>query len=72
MDTFDEYDEYNELDEKSEISNKFWEADDIIQQQPITTQKNLDSVYTSQFVDVNEISQRFSEVKSGNIAGTKF
>ncbi|CAG8597416.1 21389_t:CDS:1, partial [Gigaspora margarita] len=56
--------------EKSEISNKFWEADDIIQQQPITTQKNLDSVYTSQFVDVNEISQRFSEeVKSGNIAG---
>ncbi|CAG8857312.1 6321_t:CDS:1, partial [Gigaspora margarita] len=49
--------------------NKFWEADDIIQQQPITTQKNLDSVYTSQFVDVDEISQRFSEeVKSGNIA----
>ncbi|CAG8849314.1 41595_t:CDS:1, partial [Gigaspora margarita] len=43
--------------------------DDIIQQQPITTQKNLDSIYTSQFVDVNEISQRFSEeIKSGNIA----
>ncbi|RIB07081.1 kinase-like domain-containing protein [Gigaspora rosea] len=70
VDTFDEYDESNELDEKFEISNKFWEADDIIQQQPITMQKNLDSVYTSQFVDVDDISQRFSEeVKSGNIAG---
>ncbi|CAG8541963.1 5541_t:CDS:1 [Gigaspora rosea] len=72
VDTFDEYDESdesNELDERSEISNKFWEADDIIQQQPITTQKNLDSVYTSQFVDVDKIFQRFSEeVKSGNIA----
>ncbi|RIB24768.1 kinase-like domain-containing protein [Gigaspora rosea] len=74
VDTFDEYDEYyeydesDELDEKSEISNKFWEADEIIQQQPITTQKNLDSVYTSQFIDINEISQRFSsEIKSGNI-----
>ncbi|CAG8834534.1 35043_t:CDS:1, partial [Gigaspora margarita] len=66
--TFDEYDESNELDERSEINNKFWEADEIIQQLPITTQKNLDSVYTSQFVDVNAISQRFSEeVKSGNI-----
>ncbi|RIB09133.1 kinase-like domain-containing protein [Gigaspora rosea] len=72
VDTFDEYDESdesNELDERSEISNKFWEADEIIQQQPITTQKNLDSVYTSQFVDVDKIFQRFSEeVKSGNIA----
>ncbi|CAG8799023.1 26966_t:CDS:1, partial [Gigaspora margarita] len=65
-DEVDMFDESDELDEKSEIINKFWEADDIIQQQPIAKQKNLD--YTSQFVDVNEISQRFSEeVKSGNI-----
>ncbi|RIB14894.1 kinase-like domain-containing protein [Gigaspora rosea] len=62
--------ESGKLNEKSEISNKFWEADYIIQQLPITTQQNLDSVYTSQFVDVNAISQRFSEeVKSGNITG---
>ncbi|CAG8518658.1 21912_t:CDS:2 [Gigaspora margarita] len=67
VDTFDESDE---LDEKSEISNNFREADDIIQQLPITTQQNLDGVYTSQFIDVNAISQRFSEeVKSGNITG---
>ncbi|CAG8566415.1 13615_t:CDS:2 [Gigaspora rosea] len=65
-DTFEESDD--ELDEKSEISNKFWEADDIIEQLPLTEQKNLDCVYTSQFVDVDKISQRFSEeVKSGNI-----
>ncbi|CAG8691432.1 7551_t:CDS:1, partial [Gigaspora margarita] len=64
------FDESDELDEKSEISNKFWEADEIIQQLPIVTQKNLDSVYTSRLVDVNAISQRFSEeVKSGNITG---
>ncbi|CAG8743751.1 6338_t:CDS:2 [Gigaspora rosea] len=68
-DEVDTFDEPDELDEKSEINNKFWEADEIIQQLPIPIQKNLDSVYTSQFVDVNAISQRFSaEVKSGNIA----
>ncbi|CAG8625289.1 2110_t:CDS:2 [Gigaspora margarita] len=67
-DTFEESDD--ELDEKSEISNKFWEADDIIQQLSITEQKNLDSAYTSQFVDVVKISQRVSEeVKLGNIVG---
>ncbi|CAG8846550.1 23210_t:CDS:1, partial [Gigaspora margarita] len=66
MDTFEESDD--ELDEKSEISNKFWEADNIIQQLPITEQKNLDSEYTSQFVDVVKISQRVSEeVELGNI-----
>ncbi|CAG8674020.1 9819_t:CDS:1, partial [Dentiscutata erythropus] len=72
MDTDDEMDmsdETEELDEKSEISNRFWEADEIIKQLAIATQKNSDSVYTSQFIDVEEISQRFSaEVKSGNIA----
>ncbi|CAG8848208.1 9549_t:CDS:1, partial [Gigaspora margarita] len=68
VDTFDEPDESDELDEISEIVNKFWESDDIIQQQSIAKQKNLDSVYTSQFVNTIEISQRFSEeVKSGNI-----
>ncbi|CAG8850426.1 30707_t:CDS:1, partial [Gigaspora margarita] len=33
VDTFNEYDEYDEsdeLDKKSEINNKFWEADEII------------------------------------------
>ncbi|CAG8814967.1 7351_t:CDS:2, partial [Gigaspora margarita] len=45
VDTFDESDESDELDEKSEIINKFWEADEIIQQQPIVKQKNLDSKY---------------------------
>ncbi|CAG8588174.1 1781_t:CDS:1, partial [Dentiscutata heterogama] len=69
VDEMDMFDESEELDEKSEISNKFWEADEIIKQLPIATQKNLDSVYTSQFIDVEEISRRFSaEVKSGNIA----
>ncbi|CAG8477766.1 5886_t:CDS:1, partial [Dentiscutata heterogama] len=64
----DTFDESEELDEKSEISNKFWEADDIIQQLQIITQKNSDSSYTSQFFDTNEISQRISaEDKSGNI-----
>ncbi|CAG8605734.1 6560_t:CDS:1, partial [Dentiscutata heterogama] len=71
MDTDDEmdtFDESEELDEKSEISNKFWEADEIIQQLPLEKQKNLDSVYTSLFIDVKQISQQFSaEVKSGNI-----
>ncbi|CAG8707287.1 6804_t:CDS:2 [Gigaspora margarita] len=66
MDTFEESDDG--LDEKSEISNKFWEADDIIEQLPIIEQKNLDDVYISQFIDVDKISQRFSEeAKSGNI-----
>ncbi|CAG8565281.1 1405_t:CDS:2, partial [Gigaspora rosea] len=52
-DEMDIFDESDELDEKTEI----------------TTQKNLDSVYTSQFVDIDEISQRFSEeIKSGNVA----
>ncbi|CAG8468559.1 7305_t:CDS:2 [Cetraspora pellucida] len=60
--------ESDELDEKLEISNKFWEADHIIQQQPITTQKNLDIAYTSHLIDVNEISKQFSaEIESGNI-----
>ncbi|RIB22931.1 kinase-like domain-containing protein [Gigaspora rosea] len=68
MDMFEESDD--ELDEKSEISNKFWEANDIIEQLPIIEQKNLDNVYTSQFIDVDKISQRFSEeVKSGDIEG---
>ncbi|CAG8640522.1 7299_t:CDS:1, partial [Dentiscutata erythropus] len=68
-DETDTFDESEELDEKLEISNKFWEADDMIQQQPIKTQKILDSIYTSQFIDVDKISQRFSEeVKSGNVA----
>ncbi|CAG8778567.1 15818_t:CDS:1, partial [Gigaspora rosea] len=67
IDTLEESDD--ELDKKFEINNKFWEADNIIEQLPITEQKNLDSVYTSQFVDVDKISQRFSEeVKSDNIA----
>ncbi|CAG8655457.1 22828_t:CDS:1, partial [Gigaspora rosea] len=69
IDTFEESDD--ELDEKFEINNKFSEADDTIEQLPKTEQKNLYSVYsvyTSQFVDVDKISQRFSEeVKSDNI-----
>ncbi|CAG8518030.1 35154_t:CDS:2, partial [Racocetra persica] len=68
VDELDEFYESDEFDEKSEICNKFWEADDIIQQQPITTQQNLDTAYTSQLIDVNEISKRFNaEIESGNI-----
>ncbi|CAG8468579.1 7306_t:CDS:2 [Cetraspora pellucida] len=44
--------------------------DDIIQQQPIAAQKNSDIVYTSQLIDVKEISKRVSaEIESGNIVG---
>ncbi|RIB05887.1 hypothetical protein C2G38_2218457 [Gigaspora rosea] len=50
------FNKLDELDEKSEISNKFWEADDIIQQLPIIIQKNLDSIYTNRFVNINAIS----------------
>ncbi|CAG8852539.1 35609_t:CDS:1, partial [Gigaspora margarita] len=42
VDTFDESDKCNKLDEKSKIINKFWEDNEIIQQQPIVKQKNLD------------------------------
>ncbi|CAG8557825.1 18197_t:CDS:2, partial [Acaulospora morrowiae] len=52
-----------------EISNKFWESDEIVKQLPVTLQKHQDVTYTSQFIDTYDISQRFSKlVKSVNLS----
>ncbi|CAG8636513.1 18510_t:CDS:2, partial [Acaulospora morrowiae] len=55
--------------EKVEISNKFWESDEIVKQLPITLQKHQDVTYTSQFIDTYYISQQYNKlVKSDNLS----
>ncbi|CAG8732058.1 1136_t:CDS:2, partial [Acaulospora morrowiae] len=61
----------DELDEteKVEISNKFWESDEIAKQLPVTLQKHQDDTYTSQFIDTDDISQLYNKlVKSVNMS----
>ncbi|CAG8555762.1 16716_t:CDS:10, partial [Acaulospora morrowiae] len=62
--------ELDELDEpeKIEISNKFWESDEIAKQLPVTMQKHQDDAYTSQFIDTDDISQRYKLRKNNNIS----
>ncbi|CAG8570336.1 18360_t:CDS:2 [Acaulospora morrowiae] len=60
-------DQLNELNESEvEICNKFWEADEIAKQLPLTLQKHQDAAYTSRYIDTYSIAQRYNKSVSNS------